>query len=99
MREYPPTQGCGGDVCEAPRKAAVSDLLALQDKHINTLHQVICKLDSRLNPVLRREPSSPKDTGGEKPPVELVSERIADNNRGIDNAICRIEKLMSLLEI
>ena len=89
--------------CNSPveSKPKIQQLLAKEAGLVSTLHEVICSLDNKLTPVLRQESSAPCQ--GEKPNEKAKSPQlvdvIEDHSRGIDFAISRIEKLISLLEI
>lgn len=87
-----------GAKCEKPQKK-VPAMLCHQYKGLSSLHEIISKLDANLTPVLTQEPCDPVSKPEGIPETNMVGEALEMNNRSLDFAISRLERIIDMLEV
>ena len=85
---------------DKPREPLIGFTLQHQKKRTEDLITLIERLENKIKPVLRLEPSAEiKDENKAKTPTTILAESINSNTRIIDTAIAKISRLIDLCEL
>lgn len=102
LTESAPARGLAGRPSkdDSDRAPKVHSSLELTDKTINSLHSLLGELESRLRCVSGQEPTDNcKEAMPPMPKDPPIYDRIAQQERDVQNAVNRVQEMIRLLEI